>query len=422
MTFTMEGRRRVVVTFALVTAVKIAVFLALDIRGAVKLFEGGNAVEHYLPVAARIVSEGRFNGPDSRPDSKVPPGYPAVIAATLLLTRKHAALLVIVLQMIADGMTALVIIYGLGSRIATRAAASLAGLIWLLFPPADVISTYITSETFFTLLLALGVTAAAYALEADNPRRALAAGLLLGMATLFRPTSLCLPAFFLPVFWRVRRMRLWLIATAAMALVILPWTLRNWVVLHDWIPVSVGSGAAVLQGSDAGFFSGPGKLALYPGVFESARGAGLEKPPGDHESAIDAWMGRVGFWVYRRRLSARPLSVAPFLVYKCLRMFYGAENAPPWKQVLVGICSFLVVPPGIWQLSRARRRHRGVVYLLLASFGAFFFVHLAFVPEIRYVIPVYPLIIPGAAAWYLSLVTGEPAGYQDAGADSNSGG
>lgn len=68
-----------------VAVLKIALFLCLAGHRKVTPFLVSNTTDHYLPVAQRLIREGRFNGPDCRPDSKVPPGYPAFLALTLMV-------------------------------------------------------------------------------------------------------------------------------------------------------------------------------------------------------------------------------------------------------------------------------------------------------------------------------------------------
>src|SRR4051812_15673352 len=63
---------------------------------------GDNARDHYLPIADRLVSEWRFNGPESRSDSKVPPGYPLLLAASKKISRSNNILASCALQQIFD--------------------------------------------------------------------------------------------------------------------------------------------------------------------------------------------------------------------------------------------------------------------------------------------------------------------------------
>jgi 4-amino-4-deoxy-L-arabinose transferase-like glycosyltransferase len=398
-------RHTAIFILVLLTVLKMGVFLALDAKGVARPFVGDNAKQHYLPIGSRLLAEGRFNGPDSRPDSKVPPGYPLMIAAAMKLAGTHALAALVLMQLLADGATA-ILLFELGRRITSGWGGLLSGIAWLFLPPAVAISGWVTAETPFTLLLTCGIAACILALEEDGGWFAVAAGVAFGIATLFRPTPLMLPICLFPAFLRHRQFRRWLLAVAIMMCLILPWTYRNWVVLHDFIPVSVGSGSTLLQGSDERFFTGPGKQAYYPATFEAARAAGIHKPAEDRESAIDGWMARVGRWIMIRRLQERPLSAVPFAMHKFLRLWYGAENASPAKELLVGICSLLIVPAGLWQTWRSRLFHPGPAWILLGVFFYFIALHMVFLPEIRYMLPVYPFAVLQAMSWYLQHLGG----------------
>ena len=76
-------RAAAVAVFACLTVLKLGVWTVLESRGIVHAFAGDNATSLYIPISHRLLDEHRFNGPDTRPDSKVPPGYPLLIAASI---------------------------------------------------------------------------------------------------------------------------------------------------------------------------------------------------------------------------------------------------------------------------------------------------------------------------------------------------
>src|SRR5262249_36117255 len=144
--------RHLVASLLLFTGVKVAAVLALTQTGYAPAFVGDNAHQHYIPIADRLLAEGRFNGPESRPDSKVPIGYPAFLAMTRSVGGENFLTLVVCLQMACDlGVAALLI--GLATQLGHRRAGVAAGLAWVVYPPAVLLSTWITAETMFTGLL-----------------------------------------------------------------------------------------------------------------------------------------------------------------------------------------------------------------------------------------------------------------------------
>src|ERR1051326_6683553 len=63
-----------------VGVLKVLIFVMLVQMRVTKPFIGTNAEENVFPIAERLVHEHRFNGDDSRPDSKIAPAYPFLIA------------------------------------------------------------------------------------------------------------------------------------------------------------------------------------------------------------------------------------------------------------------------------------------------------------------------------------------------------
>ncbi len=382
-----------------VTVVKVVAVAVLGWFGVVEPFVGANAQDHYLTIADRLLTEGRFNGPDSRADSKVPVGYPAFLAAVKAVLPGCALWAVVATQMAADLLVACRL-YRLARRHATPAAGVLAGFAWLLFPPAVAFSTWVTAEALFTALLVLSISLLIDALERQAPAGALAAGLALGLATLFRGTCVWLPIFLLPLWlsrgWS-RRLLVGLAFAGGVAAVVAPWAVRNRVVLGDPIMVSVGAGSAFLQGSDERVFTIAGKRAHYPAMVAAARRAGVLWPTNDHESAMDNFMLRVGLHNYAVRWRERPWTFVPFGLHKLVRMWYGTESGDLLQEAGLGLLAVLVVPLGLWQTWRWRtgRPLLAWVFGLVALY--FIGLHEAVLPQYRYLHPVYPLLILGAS-------------------------
>jgi 4-amino-4-deoxy-L-arabinose transferase-like glycosyltransferase len=398
---TPPGHTRAVVILGAITALKIAVFLALVGLGRVKPFVGDNAEKYFIPTAQRILAEGRFNGPDSRDDSKVPPGYPLLLALSFGASEQHGLVIATSGQMIADGIVALLLWY-LGCAVCSRRAGLWSGVMWLLFPPALVVSTWITAETFFTAALVAGLAMLIISFQRENPLYASSAGMLLGIATLLRPTTIALPLFLIPLWFRrdLRRpYRNGVCFVMSAACIILAWTARNQIILHDRIPVAVSFGAGVLQGSHESSFTIKGKRRAYPEMVRSAARDGIVKPDTDKASQIDGYLLRVGLHNYETRYREQPWSFASFFLYKSVRLWYGTESGGVPQQLFLGVCSLIVLPFAAWQLWRWRiGAARTVTMVFGLTIIYFFLLHLAVVPQYRYVHPIFPLLILAAAA------------------------
>src|SRR5260221_167168 len=148
-----------------------------------------------------------------------------------------------------------------GSRCSVPQCGSagwLAGILAAIHPLLIFFSGYLLTETVFSVALLAALVASTEWLKTPRPGRALGAGLLWGVATLARPPALLLPALVVAWAWRplglaVRAGDRWRQAAllfAGAALVIAPWTVRNLMVMHAWVPVTTGAGRALLDSNN----------------------------------------------------------------------------------------------------------------------------------------------------------------------------
>jgi hypothetical protein len=176
--------------------------------------------------------------------------------------------------------------------------------------------------------------------------------------------------------------------------------IRNVVVLSDPIPVSVGIGSVFLQGSDDRTFTIAGKATHYPAIFREAAENGVVKPEDPRESGIDRWLFRVGMYNWRKRLRTNPASIPPLIARKAVRLWYATESGALRQQMVLGVCSLLVVPAALLQLWAWRASQVGFFRMTLVVLCYFAVLHIVTLPLFRYIIPVYPILMVPAAAWW----------------------
>src|SRR5215831_3721853 len=193
--------RRTVAVLSLtgITACKLVVLLLLLKAGYVQLYASGGARNRYLYAANHLLTTGTYNDLNTSSYSLVAPGYVVVLAFIQWIGARWYLSLVVCLQMLLDYCVALLLLF-LGNRETSIEAGWLAGVLWLVFPPAVVISTWITSETLFTALLVLSLVMLIRSLsQQEGVGLSFAGGLALGVATLVRGTTLLLPVFFFAI-------------------------------------------------------------------------------------------------------------------------------------------------------------------------------------------------------------------------------
>jgi 4-amino-4-deoxy-L-arabinose transferase-like glycosyltransferase len=391
--------RRWAVLLVVLGLLKGLLFVGLTGLAVTKPFVGFNAQDNFLPIADRLLTEGRFNGPDSRGDSKVAPLYPVAIAALKAAKLPGPLVVLVFLQMLADTATALCMLW-LGCKLSGVLTGGVAGLVWSLYPPAIVMSAWITQESFFTTVLIASVAVLVAAVSSAKPqvRWTLAAGLLMGLATLLRATPLMIPVFLLPVWiWKRRPFDAGAFVLG-MALLIVPWTVRNWVVLQDRIVVATGTGSVILLGSEEEQITAADKKGpFYEEAAADGIRHGLAKPKPEYGSAIDQWLIRIALMRYKRRLENRPLSLVKLSALKLLRLWYATDTATWREEIILALCSLLVVPLGLLQIWGWRKDNR-LFFLIMGGVLLYFIaMHFVLLPLLRYMIPIYPILILAAS-------------------------
>jgi len=132
------------------------------------------------------------------------------------------------------------LVYGIARRAGGLRAARIAGILCALYPSLVAYSHYIYSETLFTALLTAGVYVLYRSPAAASRGELMGAGALFGFAILTRGVLL----YFFPVWlawlalgrrWDAFR-RAGVVFAVAFA-VLLPWTIRNAILFHDFILV-----------------------------------------------------------------------------------------------------------------------------------------------------------------------------------------
>jgi 4-amino-4-deoxy-L-arabinose transferase-like glycosyltransferase len=388
-----------------ITACKLVVFLLLLKTGYVQPYaRAGRSL--FLFAANHILTTGTYNDPDTLSYSALAPGYPVFLALAQWIDPHWYLSLVVCLQMLLDYCVALLLLF-LGNRETLIEAGWLAGVLWLVFPPAVVISTWITAETLFTMLFVLSMVILIRSLsQQGGVGLSFAAGLALGVTTLVRGTTQFLPIFFFAILCFQGIPKYLLKGTLffiGMCLLVLPWTLRNLYVLGEPIIVRTGLGVPFLQGSRSEYFTIEGMSRNAPVLRRQAAEEGLVEPTDRKATSKSRWYFHLGLREYRIRLEQEPLSFFPFVIHKFARLWYGMEEGIFYKQLILGICSLLVVPIGIFQMWLWKRGHLHLSMILSLLLLYFIILHLISLPEFRYVLPLYPFLIFSASHQYIKL-------------------
>jgi Dolichyl-phosphate-mannose-protein mannosyltransferase len=247
--------RKTLVALALIVA------LGLGLRAYAVVHPVANPADDshaYFALSKSLYEEGSYGGPEFRDSSDWSPGAPLLYAAAFYVTggaREGTARIVEALL----GAAAIVVVFLLGRRIACRPAGLIAALGVAVYPPFIHSTGELMSEPVAVLLLPAAGLAFLWAARPIDPARVrwLVPGLLFGATAMVRPEYLLVGA----VFVLLALIRTWqeggwkpgfgaaALFAAGLLVVIVPWTVRNAVVLGRVVPISTGGGKALYVGT-----------------------------------------------------------------------------------------------------------------------------------------------------------------------------
>ncbi len=385
---------------------------------------------NYQRIASALYRDQRFGDEAMTAPSDYSPGAPLLFAAVYYATgAPYAERALIAVALLGAAMVLLV--YLLGRRLAGAGRPGLAAglgaaLLAAVYPSFIEYSGKLMSEPVAAFFVAGALLAFLWALDRKRARAWILPGLLLGAAVLTRPEYLPVAAALvivaLTVGLRRGERRAGLVSAAVLAVacvaVVAPWTVRNYLVLDRFVPVSTGGGKALFVGTYLpGDGSEPevrrvllersnGRFTDFDQVLDSTA---ARYPELDRDQAL----ARVGRENFRRYASEQPGAYAEMLAAKLGRIWWrgpaGTDDYSTWVWlhraiVLLGLLGLAV-------LLRARRIEALVLALPLAGITA---IGVALLASTRRSAPLMPLVLALAAAgtaWAVAAVAariGEP--------------
>jgi 4-amino-4-deoxy-L-arabinose transferase-like glycosyltransferase len=181
------------------------------------------------------------------------PLWPAFMAL-LYAIFGHSLTVVRVAQAILSALTC-VIAAAAAERLFDRRVGSWTGWVLALYPPLVYLAGVLYAENFFAFWLSVSIYALVRLHAEPTMRQASVVGVTLGVTALSRSVALLLipvaaivPLLASGLAWR-RRGVLCICLGLAAAAAIAPWTARNWMVFHHFVPVSMGAGGTLWRGN-----------------------------------------------------------------------------------------------------------------------------------------------------------------------------
>lgn len=323
------------------------------------------------------------------------PGFPLVLALSQAVFGNHPFAARCLLACI--GTAACALTYWLGRELADQTTGLIAAIYTAISPTMAVFSVLILSETLFALTLLLSLIAMARSVRATGNGGLIggfASGVLIGVATLVRPTWLYVGTLIaLTTILLVRRSgacrSVGLQAGAVLvgvAVAMAPWTIRNYSVTGHLVPTTLWVGASLYDGlNPTATGDSDMRFVQTDGLLER-----LSEYELDREYRKRAWEFMVQF-------PQRTL----WLAWKKQQRYWSlVPNADQFRDIrlqwIVGLTALPLVvfaAYGGW----LSRRDPGLLILTTGSLLLFAGLHLLFVGSLRYRLPAeYPLSILAA--------------------------
>lgn len=202
----------------------------------------------YHSVAAMAADGKGFSTLDGRPFGQWPPGYPFLLSLVYRVTGTHPLPGEFVNAFI--GTATVPLIYSLALRALGGIEAKFCALAMAFLPGQIFFADVLMSEPMFVFMLVLALWILAH--REPSPQTAAVLGVLIGFAVLTRgegPIMFLMPiAAWWPKISRRQLAERMAVTIGVAVLCVVPWTLRNYSVFHQFIPVSTNFGSTFWAG------------------------------------------------------------------------------------------------------------------------------------------------------------------------------
>jgi len=201
---------------------------------------------HYDTLAISL-SEGKgFVDPNGEHTSWRAPLYPFFLSLIYRFAG-HDYLVVRLIQALIWSLTC-ILIYLIGKRCFGHKVGIIAAGISVFYIGFIHCAALLLTETLFSFFLAIIIFCIISAEKYFSLVRLIVIGIILALSSLMRSATVLMPIFILALFlakkeFNFRRsLQYFLIMTATMCIVIMPWTIRNYMVHHAFVPIATQGG------------------------------------------------------------------------------------------------------------------------------------------------------------------------------------
>ncbi len=246
----LQGVDRMVTVFTICFALQLMIAVAITTNVSVMV-----KADYYSSIAVNLLNGHGFVGePKGDPILWRAPLYPAFLAIVYGLWGEENASAVMITQVLLAAMTA-TLVWWIGSQLYSKTVGMLAAIGFAMYPLSAYYTVRFMPEPLFTLILT-GVSATLmWAMHSGRAAHFAIVGALVALAALIKPVALGFAPFLVLYFlYRGRQEPRRAVIQGAVLMVsfvvvVMPWTLRNYVVTGTFIPVATGVGYSFWSGN-----------------------------------------------------------------------------------------------------------------------------------------------------------------------------
>jgi len=355
----------------------------------------------YLIIAQNLLNHGAFSletGPPFAPTIRRPPVYPAFLSILYML-RMYTTLQIAIVQ---AGLGALCcsLVFHLTKQIMTERRATLAACYCAVFPAGVALTSAVSAETLFTLLLLSSVALIMAGIRRKSALIIAGAGAMLSLSALCRPVSLPLTAIFAFTLALLSSRRLAVFFVLGSVLALAPWAVRTSIVSRAFEPIQGYSAANVYMASQW-WINQKDYSAVMSGFEQSPYGLALRTAKDPEETAR---ADRMGAELALRNISSSPksylLSRLKSWPYLFISSFGGPTLREGWARrsfghLILKLCLlflFSIAPLVLAFLSLRRVRENPTIAFCAAVWIFTLLVHLPLWIEYRFWAPAFPFL------------------------------
>jgi 4-amino-4-deoxy-L-arabinose transferase-like glycosyltransferase len=392
------------VRFAPRTGLRLAILFvaAFVLRlGAGQLLAGGLGGPYqgdeadYATLAVRIVQGQGLTSTAGLPTSMRTPGLPFLLAVPIGVTGPNTMALRLFMSLIGSLLVPACYLL-CRSLTGSPTLGLIAAGIAVIFPSWVIPSSSILSDIPTTISVTLMVWVLIESYKRQAVIWAVAAGVLLGIATLMRPVSLVYgPAV---AFWLLLVMRRWtagvaagIVVLTACACVLAPWSLRNLRVHGAVVITSTLSGLELFKANNP---DATGILAIDHAYFDAhlARRYPEEQYPNEAVRSSRFRAAAVEF------IQDNPARFSRLCLIRLVQLWKIYSPRVPLSNNLAVAGSFgLALPLFFVQVAR-RGWRRGPEMLFVLIIASHTVAHMVYTSSVRYRVPIEPLVVVAAIA------------------------